>query len=233
MDITCLREHNGPDTLLWCETLPGACTRGATLEEARGKMEGEIRSWLRWLGKPEPEAVTICGILEQESELTIRDADSDVLFPSEETPLTLGEYAELRNRCLQSAADFQALYDSVPDKHRTSLPRRRTFYGEVPRTAEEMYQHTKNVNDYYFSEIDVPADNDGTIMECRQRGFEALEAQPEFLRNPVIEGSYGESWTLRKLLRRFLWHDRIHAKAMYRMATMLFGGDAIANPFGF
>lgn len=70
-------------------------------------------------------------------------------------------------------------------------------------------------------------------MECRRRGFEALEKRPDFLANPVVEGSYGEYWTLRKVLRRFIWHDRIHAKAMYRMAAGIFGAENIPNPFFF
>ena len=85
-----------------------------------------------------------------------------------------------------------------------------------------MYEHTKNVNDYYFGEIGVPADHAGTIVECRLRGFEALEQQRDYLQNAAFEGSYGEVWTLRKLLRRFLWHDRIHAKAMWRMTQQTF-----------
>ena len=93
--------------------------------------------------------------------------------------------------------------------------------------------HTKNVNDYYFSEIHVDADNDGSIYACRRRGFEALEATPDFLQNAVIEGSYGEAWSLRKVLRRFIWHDRIHARAMDRMAARILGAESIENPFYF
>ena len=96
-----------------------------------------------------------------------------------------------------------------------------------------MYEHTKSVNAYYFAEIDVDADNNGDIYECRKRGLEALEAQTAFLKNALVEGSYGEDWSLRKMLRRFIWHDRIHAKAMYRMATKLFGTENIENPFCF
>ena len=69
----------------------------------------------------------------------------------------------------------------------------------------------------------MEADNEGTILACRQRGFEALEAQPDFLAGQVFQGSYAEEWSLAKVLRRFLWHDRIHAKAMYRMACAIFG----------
>ena len=62
---------------------------------------------------------------------------------------------------------------------------------------------------------------------------ETLEAKPDFLENAVIAGSYGEDWSLRKVLRRFIWHDRIHAKAMYRMASKVFGAERIENPFYF
>ena len=96
------------------------------------------------------------------------------------------------------------------------------FYGAVPRTAREMYEHTKNVNAYYFGEIGVEADNEGDILECRRRGFERLEQQPDFLKNAVFDGSWDESWTLRKLLRRFIWHDRLHARAMVRMVKRTF-----------
>lgn len=93
--------------------------------------------------------------------------------------------------------------------------------------------NTKNVNTYYFAEIAVDADHDGNIYECRKRGFESLESNPDFLQNTVRKGSYGEDWSLRKVLRRFIWHDRIHARAMYRMAIKVFGAESIVNPFYF
>ena len=43
-----------------------------------------------------------------------------------------------------------------------------------------MYEHKKNVNDYYFGEIGIETNHEGTIVECRQRGFAVLEGQPGF-----------------------------------------------------
>ena len=233
MTINCVWEHNGDDTLLYAENFVGAYTRGETLEAAILKMKTEISSYLRWRGQKAGTCMDVAIIEEKVSELTICDADSDVLFESEKAPLKAEEYAELKSLVLRSARDFLALYQSVPDKNAAAAPARRTFYGKVPRSAEEMYVHTKNVNKYYFSEIHVDADNDGNIYACRKRGFEALEATPNFLQNTVFEGSYDEMWSLRKVLRRFIWHDRIHARAMYRMAVKLFGAESIENPFCF
>ncbi len=233
MTINCVWEHNGGDTLLYAVDHIGAYTRGETLEAAIQKMPAEICAYRKWRGEKADTVMEVTIVGEKSSELTIRDADSDVLFESERAPLTAEEYAKLKALALRSAQDFLALYESVPDKNAAAAPARKTFYGKVPRTAEEMYVHTKNVNTYYFSEIHVDADNDGSIYACRKRGFEALESRPDYLQNAVFHGSYGEDWSLRKVLRRFIWHDRIHARAMYRMAVTLFGAERIENPFCF
>ena len=220
--IRCVWEHRGEDTLLWAEDFPGAFARGADLAEAVEKLPRDLSDWSDWTGAALEECSGVAIVSEVISGLDIRDADSDVLMASEREPLSRAEYEMLRDMALRSAERFQALYDSVPDPDRSANPVRQTFYGAVPRTAREMYEHTKNVNAYYFGEIGVEADNEGDIVDCRRRGFEALERQQDFLENRVFEGSWEENWTLRKLLRRFIWHDRIHARAMVRMMERTF-----------
>lgn len=233
MTIHYVWEHNGNDSLLYAVEPVGAYARGESLDAALKKLPGEVAAYYKWHGQAVPDDLKIAVAGEKASTLTIRDADSDVLLPSETSPLTADEYKALKALALKSAKDFLALYESIPDKDAAAAPLRQSFYGPVPRTAREMYEHTKNVNAYYFGELGVEADNDGTIYECRQRGFAALESQPDFLSNAIHHGSYNEDWTLRKVLRRFIWHDRIHAKAMYRMGVTLFGAQNIANPFQF
>ena len=233
MRINCVWEHNGNDTLLYANDFPGAFTRGASKEEAILKMPEEIRRFQLWKGETPFDDYEIEIVQEKKSDLRIKDADSDVLFTTEDGPLTVEEYRYLKKLALKSALDFHALYSSFPDKRVSVLPCRKTFYGSVPRTAEEMYQHTKNVNGYYFSEIGVESDNEGSIFSCRARGFEALESNADYLSLETVTGSYGEQWSPRKVLRRFIWHDRIHAKAMYRMGILTFGAGAIPDIFGF
>lgn len=223
MKINLIYEHNGDDSMLYCENLPGAFARGENLNIALAKLPDEVASYMAWQGEEAPTEIEIDLRQDIPSSLNIADADSDAIFDSELAPLTAEEYGQLKALALRSAMDFQRLYDSVPDKDKSGLPARSTFYGAVPRTAREMYEHTRSVNSYYFAEIDVEADSEGSIYDCRARGFEALEAQPGFLSRAAEEGSYGEWWSLRKVLRRFVWHDRIHARAMCRMAKKTFG----------
>lgn len=233
MIVKCVWEHNGNDTLLYAQDFCGAFTRGEIKEIALSKMPAEITSYLKWCNKSVPEIIVPEIVQEYGCELSIADADTDVIFDTEKLPLTAEKYSELKALALKSADDFQKFYDSISDKNKSTLPIRKTFYGDVPRTAYEMYEHTKNVNDYYFGEIGVAADNNGTIYECRRRGFELLESTDNYLNNVVLNGSYNEQWSLFKVLRRFIWHDRIHAKAMYRMAIKTFGKDCVINPFEF
>ena len=231
--MRCVWEHHGNDTLLYSVDYVGAYSRGNTLESAMAKMKAEIEAYSLWSYQSDVENFDIEIVQEKDSNLQISDADSDVLFDSEREPLTRAEYEELKALVLKSARDFYALYTSIAEKNQSCLPHRRTFYGNVPRTAQEMYEHTKNVNAYYFAEIGIDADNEGTIYDCRRKGFERLEQSSGFLSNAVVEGSYAELWSLRKVMRRFLWHDRIHAKAMYRMAVKTFGICGAENTFKF
>ena len=233
MKVNCVWEHNGGDSILYADNFVGAFSRGSSKEEAKLKMPDEIRRFQLWRGEAPCEDIEIAIVQEKESDLQIKDADSDVIFDTERMPLSIEEYRYLKSIAMKSAEDFYNLYNSFPDKNKSKNPIRKTFYGDVPRTAEEMYQHTKSVNAYYFSEIGVDADNEGTIVSCRARGFDMLESIPDFLSLEAVPGSYDELWSVRKVLRRFIWHDRIHAKAMYRMGVSTFGKDAVPDIFGF
>lgn len=233
MKINCVWEHNGNDTLLHAIECVGAFSRGESKEIALSKMENEIRAYLRWQGAPQPDAVKIAIAQEWATHLDVCDADSDAIFDEEKAPLSRQEYLALKALALKSAEDFLRLFEAMPDPKRSVLLPKKTFLGFKPLTAQEMYVHTRCVNSYYFGEINVDADREGTILDCRQRGFDALEQQENFLSNPVFLGSGDEYWSLRKVLRRFIWHDRIHGKAMYRMAEKTFGQGSVPDIFRF
>ena len=233
MKVEFIWENNGDNTLLNAKDYVDAFARGENPNVALQKMRNEICAYSAWLGNELIKEVEPVIVQEKNSDLDIKDADSDILFAAEEKPLTMSEYVMLRDLALKSATDFLKLYELVPDKQASVLPVRKTFYGQVPRTAEEMYLHTKSVNSYYFAEIGIDADNEGSILECRKRGFEQLENTPDFLDGRLQEGSYGEMWSVRKVLRRFIWHDRIHAKAMWKMTKKTFGDDKVENIFRF
>jgi hypothetical protein len=233
MLIDCVWEHHGNDSLLFASNVVGAFTRGASKEEAIEKMPGEIKAFLTWANEEVPSSVRVQIVQEKASELDIADADSNVIFDTEREDMTVETYERLKALALKSAKDFLMLYLAVPGKETSVLQPRKTFYGHRPCTASEMYLHTKNINAYYWGEVGVNVSNDGDILNNRLRGFEALEARGDYLSGKVYVGSDGEEWSVPKVLRRFLWHDRIHAKAMYRMGLKTFGENSVPNIFKF
>ncbi len=235
MLIKAVCEYNDEGCLVYAENFPGAFVRGRDYKNAIAKFPTEIENWLDWAnGEAKIDSpIEIELVQEKKSELKVCDADSDIIFDSEKEPLTKEEYNKLKILALRSAMDLERMYDSVPDKKMRIVPQRETFYGKIPSTAEEMYNHCMNITEYYFGEIGVKAENGPDILSCRAAGFEELEKQESFLENKVFMGSYDEEWSLRKLLRRFIWHDRIHARAMYRRAYEAFWDSDIDNVFCF
>lgn len=234
--IRVVMEYNKDGYLLYAENYCGAFTRGKTKEAAISKFPNEIRQYKKWItgGKEElEEDYEVIIVQKKESNLQVCDADSDVIFETEKYQLEKEEYEYLKELAIKSAKDFQKLYDSVPDKKYSTLKMRKTFYGTVPRTAKEMYVHTNDVTNYYVGEIGVKIDNIEDIVLNRIHAIECIEKLPNYLENKVFIGSYNEEWSLRKVLRRFIWHDRIHAKAMYKMATKIWSREELENPFYF
>ncbi|RPF56155.1 hypothetical protein [Aquisalibacillus elongatus] len=228
-------EYNDDGYLMYSETFPGAYTRGREQEIALSKFPGEIKRYCKWAGIDYSKSDVVESIIIQskESDLPINDADSDVIFVTEQAPFSEQEYKIIKNRVLKSAKDFQVLYDSIPNKDYTSLKKRKSFHGDVPRTSKEMYVHTNNVTNYYVGEIGVKINSVDNIYKNRIQAIKAIENIDKFLQNKTYIGSYGELWTLRKVLRRFIWHDHIHAKGMYRMAVKEWDEEIIKNPFYF
>ena len=229
-------EYNDEGYLIHSCNYIGAYVRGRTKDEALGKFKDEISRYAMWsTGEylPVSCAMEINIIQEKKSSLDVADADSDIIFESELMPINSDEYEAMKALVLKSAEDFELLYKSIPDKGATSLKERKTFYGQVPLTAEEMYVHTNRVTAYYFGEIGTSTDFKSGISNNRTEAFRLAERIPEYLKNTVHIGAFDELWTLRKVMRRFIWHDRIHAKAMYRMAVRMWGSYKICNPYFF
>lgn len=234
MKLQAVCEYNEGGYLFYAANLPGAYVRGAEKTEALAKFGGELRSYQRWCGIPEPDrdAPEIEIVQTKISPLQVCDADSDVLFDTEREPLTEEEYERLKYLVLKSARDFRKLFDSIPNPDISERPQRSSFYGPVPRTPREMYDHTNRVTAYYLAPFGIAAENLPDIYANRMQALSLLEELPTLLYGKVYVAEDGEEWTVRKVLRRFIWHDRIHAKAMWRTATALWGSE-IQNPFFF
>ena len=234
--IEVIAEYNEKGAMLWADSYPGAYSRGETVSMALEKFPKALSEYAEWAhGAPLPHLAESDFVVTHayQTDLRVDDADSDVLFPSERLPMDMTEYTQKKQLCIRSAQDFEKLVASIPQKDRALRKSRRTFYGKIPCSAREMAEHTNRVMEYYAHAVGIPFENEGGLLENRKRLFRAIESMPDFLAPRVNTDSDGELWTLKKLMRRILWHDRIHAHALYRLAITFWQKERIANPFRF
>lgn len=234
-EIQAVFEHNAQGVMLWAVAFPGAFARGADYKEAAKKLPGACRRYRLWATNACPAAngEEVKVILEYKTEAVVEDGDTDVLFPGERLPMSMADYTNLKSLALKSARDFKALYESVPQKDRSLVKSRKTFYGRIPASAREMLSHANSVTAYYGAGVGIEMENLEDIVKNRQQLLGKLEQLPAFLQNTLYTAPDGELWTVKKLLRRLIWHDRIHARALYRRAVTFWAKERIANPFGF
>ncbi len=128
MIIRAIVEFNEEGYMIFAENFPGAFSRGKTRDEALGKLVGEVRQFLLWsTGMKCCDDCYIEIVQEEKSDACISDADTTIIFDSEELPLTFDEYQYTKLLVIKSAKDFKILYDSIPDVKQTTLPARQTF----------------------------------------------------------------------------------------------------------
>lgn len=213
-------ETNGRGFHGFIVELPGAYVRGPLEEEALYKAPSEAKSYLSWLGQERgrfPKARTIQTHLCQ---LMVEDADCEIILDEDRQPMTNREFRQLVELAKYSGLTFTKLYDSVELRDWIDASRvRTTFHGPNMKTIQEIFSHVKRTQYYYLSRIGIPfiEDKADSFMKIRNLSLDSLAARFRENGNSKVHTVDNEIWTLKKVLRRFIWHDRIHGKAVTRM----------------
>ncbi len=230
-------EYNDKGVTLWSLRYPGAFARGETAAEAVRKLPAACRRYRLWAKLPiEADAAgdeQVRCTRKIKVDAPVEEGFTAALFPEEKLALDMARYTSLKTLCLISARDLEALFASIPQKDRALLKSRRTVYGKVPVTAREMLSHVIEAQRTWSTLFGVDLGESQGLLADRKRLFGGLERQPGYLDGRLVTGPDGELWTLRKLLRRLLWHDALHGRALYRKAVTFWQKERIKNPFGF
>jgi len=212
-------ETNGKGYIGFIAELPGAFVRGRTEEEALSKVDWEVRFYLKWLGIEQKWNYNTIVVQRHQSSLMVEDADNEILLDADKGTMGEEEFTNLIGLVWFSGETFLRIYNNAKFKDWIDEARiRKTFYGENPKSIQEIFDHVKNCQYYYLSRTKI--EFEGKEKEfVKIRGF-CLRKIEELYRkynNSLIFETDNELWTVRKILRRFIWHDRIHGKAMVRI----------------
>ncbi len=212
-------ETNGRGFHGFIVELPGAFVRGRTEKEAVSKVDGEAGSFLRWLGQRRTSFPRARIVQTHRCGLMVEDADCEILLVDDKREMSEEEFQSLAELASFSGTTFNALFDSVRLKDWVDEARiRTTFYGQNRKTIREMFQHVKQTQYYYLSRtgLSLREDEADPLMRVRATSLDALGSLFGENGNSKTYAIDGEEWTLKKILRRFIWHDRIHGKAIVR-----------------
>lgn len=212
-------ETNDKGFLGWIVELPGAFVRGATEEEGLTKVDTEAKSFLRWLGLKD-EHHSIANIIQRHyCSLKVEDADSEILLEEDRSVISPEEFERLVKITVYSGKTFLSLYREAKLKDWIDEARvRSTFYGMVPKTIREIFNHVKSTQYYYLSRTGMNFDErEENFMRIRRFCLEKIKQLFIKYGNSQLFDIDNEQWTLKKILRRFTWHDRIHGKAIVRI----------------
>ncbi len=222
-------------TYAWVLDLPGCFSRGASLEEALAVLPPRIERHLDWLSGFEPVPRTERGIAVLEAVrdpgCPVRRGDTRALFAWDRGAPT-GEEFERDLRWM--AYNHQALLSLVeglppavldagedgPDIHDLRAPSIRRilrhiagaeywYLTRIPATAELPTEESQDV----FTALSAVRDAAGPVL---REIFRSCPDQVVEVPQKTWSGTFTEEWTLRKVLRRALWHEGFHIEEIRR-----------------
>ncbi len=232
-------ETNGRGFMGFIVELPGAFVRGPVENEALSKVQREADSYLRWVGSQARPSLKTRVVQTHRCKLMVEDADSEILLDADRNYVSDQEFRGLVELVKYSGLAFTRLFDSAALKDWVDEARvRKTFYGQNKKTIREIVDHVKRTQFYYLSRTGVSFKENEAQPFMKVRGVCVDHLTSLYGENGNVKAYNvdNEDWTLKKILRRFVWHDRIHGKAIVRILEKEKAQDLIGSyddPFGF
>lgn len=226
--------------MAWVREYFGCTSHGRTREEAVRLVPDALRSfwsWLRAHGEPDvPEDDEDTVIAEVETyrvRSQLIDGDSEGFFTFDHAPVEPAEFERALRFMAYARSDVVAMVQDLGDEglHRV--------VGRSGRTLGATLGHLAFADLWYAQRAGRLLDGTWeTHLLNRLRDVSVNWLQQSFLEEggrgmssvtPDAWGGTGreEAWTLAKALRRYVWHDLIHMRAMQRS---LRGGEAKVHP---
>jgi hypothetical protein len=231
----------GDQVHAWVLDLPGCIAGARDTAELADRLPLVIAEYLAWLHEhgERISPATDWTVVETVAPHIVHATGGDVYFAADRDPishmaleLTLTRVAYARTDLLASIGSLpDAVLDWVPP--RTSVAQFDTWAPEV-RTMRDVINHVLSFEVYYREGLqDGPAkgifepvadaERERTLTLNRLRSLS--DAQRTYVFQPVRPGQTApEQWTVRKLLRRLLAHERVHTAELRQRRTWLLLG---------
>jgi len=222
----------GPDgsTQIFIRELPGCYSRSPSFDEAVAKAPLKIKEFLDWLkGHGDDIGGSDYDVETEVSEVVrgnwpVNLGDSQALFKADLRPLEREEVERCKRYIRYAREDFINLYLSAPKEAHEWKPDQST-----PRHIKRIAEHIADVDFFYIERLkarkfrDWPLEflevsNELTLMRLSNLSGEEMNCSVSYHEPGGWTGtSEPEGWTTRKVLRRFVWHERLHTSTANKL----------------
>ncbi len=209
-----LESNRAGQTMAHIPQLPGCIVRASTPELAEANIESAIRQYILWLAVHSKSPAPPCPAIHVNiAERCQGDAASGTgsrvaLLNADCMPLNKSELKEYLRRMRFSRADLLELAAIPQDALAARSDKRQ-------RSLHEILQHIAEAEHWYLTRLmpvprlkpySTPFER---LERVREIAYARLVQQDSYLGGKIVTPA-GEAWTLRKVLRRFLEHEREH-----------------------
>jgi predicted RNase H-like HicB family nuclease len=209
----------------WVLDLPACFSPARTEAEAIAQASQAIVAYFSWLTDHDGSLPTISGPFETEIVETFRsfpsDQDPDYLvnafFEDDRRPLSYWDVEVALRLLIWTRRDLLRVLQPAT---RESLDR--PIPGEIGGSIAGILKHIAGAENWYLGHLglaldraQLPADPLPLLEAVRTHTRAHLV---EFIGDErVVEGTGGELWSARKVVRRALWHERDHTQHVKRL----------------
>jgi len=208
----------------WVFELPGCYARASIRDEAvrlAPEAVGDLVARLTKSGftnydAPPPFQVHI--VEEFRGFLGSPDYIVNAFFESDKIPLTEKDVAYARHVLGLNRDELTGLVSGLSDHDLD-----RIIPGEVQKNIRGILRHIGTAEWWYWSRLDMAFPREERPDDVRQlltmvRRF-TLEHLPDLVGRDFTTVMLGETWSPRKLVRRAIWHERVHTLQIARYLT--------------
>jgi len=199
-------------TMAHVPALPGCISSGATREVALARTPDAIAAYLAWLRHHGEQTVAPQEPIEIELGGSVQDPESHLgdepgLLPTDRAPLSDAEVAQLMRLMAYSRRD---LLELVGGMSREVLYWQPQAGGDAPGwPIDDILEHVARAERVYTSRLSGNIFD--LIEDARRDALERVSRLTEQERTQITHHQ-GEYWTARKVLRRYLEHEREHSQ---------------------
>lgn len=210
---------------VWVGELLGLFVNEPFEDEALRQLPSAIVAYLQWLRQhgetiEVPDSVTVAVAERRTSDLDFAYGQYEALYDRERVPVTGDDLAQATRWMRYMRQDTLDLVARLPEG---ALTWRRT--PDHKYSIGDYLEHIARAERWYLTRLwpEVPEHVPGptpllSLARSRERALNWLLAMPAGLRGKAVDFDDGEPWTARKVLGRYLYHERYHIRSIARIS---------------